>query len=59
MSVRLPAHQHGTWLLALVEAKQEIGEAHDSAGTLVTAAANSLGQRVIGAMRKGIAIDNE
>ena len=53
------ATSDGAWLLGVIKPKKEIGEAEDRAGALVAATANGLGQGVIGAVGKRVAIDHE
>src|SRR5947209_15444313 len=56
---RIPADEHRTRAFALAEPDQEIGEADNRAGAFFALAQNRLRQRVIGAMREGIAVDDE
>ncbi len=57
--VRIPADQHRARLLLAVEPQQQIGKAENSAGGPVALSADVLRQRVIGAMREEIAVDDE
>jgi hypothetical protein len=54
----IPADQHRTWFLGVVEAEKRIGKADDSAGALVATAPNGFRQRVIGPVRKRVAVDH-
>jgi hypothetical protein len=56
---RVPADQHGARPLAVVEPDQEIGETDDRPAALVAGAADRFRQRVIGAVREGVAVDDE
>ena len=56
---RIPADQNGARLLVLMEPQEEVREADDGARPLVALAPNRLGQGVIGAMREGVAVDDE
>jgi len=56
---RIPSDQHRSGLLGLIEAQQEIGEAKNRAATPVATPSDGLGQPVIGAMRKRVAVDDE
>jgi hypothetical protein len=56
---RVPANQDGSRPLAVVEPDQEIGEADDGTAALVAGAPDRFRQRVIGAMREGVAVDDE
>jgi hypothetical protein len=56
---RVPSDQHRSRLLAAVKLQQPIGKAENGAGRLVAVTPDRLGQGVIRAMRKGIAVDDE
>ena len=56
---RIPGGQHRARLLGLKEADQVIGEADDRAAALAVGAAHRLRHGVIGAVREGIAVDDE
>jgi hypothetical protein len=56
---RIPADEHGARTFALVKAQEKIGEADDRAGAFIALAADRLRQRVIGAVRERIAVDDE
>jgi hypothetical protein len=55
----VPSHQHSPWPLALVEAQEEIGKAKDGASALVATPPDGLGQRMIRAVGKRVAVDDE
>jgi hypothetical protein len=55
---RVPADQDRARPLGAVELQQTIGEAENGAGEPVAIAQNILRQRVIGAMRERIAVDD-
>jgi hypothetical protein len=55
----VPGHQYGPRLLTLIETQKEVGEAEDGATAFVAAAADGLGQGVIGAVGKRVAIDDQ
>jgi hypothetical protein len=48
----IPANEHGTRTLCLVEPQQEVGKADDGAGALATAPNDRLRNAVICAMRE-------
>jgi hypothetical protein len=55
----IPAHEHGARLLACIEAQQVVRETHDRAAAAITLAPNRLRQGVIGAVGKGIAVNDQ
>ena len=57
--IGVPADQHGARLFFAIEPQQQIGEAENGAGRLVALAADVLRQRVIGAVRERVAVDDE
>jgi hypothetical protein len=56
---RIPADQHTSGLLALIQSQQKVSEADDCASASIAVPADRLGNCMIGAMRKRIAINNE
>jgi hypothetical protein len=56
---RVPAYQHCARPFSLVEPQQEIGEPDDRAAATVADPPNRFRQGVVGAMGKGIAIDDK
>ena len=56
---RVPRDEHGARLLLAVEAQQAIRKAENGAGRLAAAPQDCLRQRVIGAVREGIAVDHQ
>ena len=50
---------HRARVFALVKSKQEISKAQNRSGSLVAMAAYRFWQGVIGAVGKGVAVDNE
>src|SRR6185369_5974187 len=56
---RVPGGHHRARPLALVEAEQEIGEADDRPAAQPAGPPERLRQRVIGAMRERIAVDDQ
>jgi hypothetical protein len=56
---RVPADQDRARPLAFVEAEQDVGEAENRAAAAVAGAADRFRQRVVGAVREGIAVDDE
>jgi hypothetical protein len=57
--VSVPTDQHGARLFLAMKTQQQIGEAKDRAGRPVAVLADILRQRVIGAVRKGVAVDHQ
>ena len=57
--MRVPADKHRAGIFALVKPQQEVDEAEDRAGRLIAVAPDGFRQGVIGAMGKGVAVDNE
>jgi MFS family permease len=55
----VPPNQHGARLLGVVQAKKEISEAQDRARTFIAPPPNRLWKGVIGAVREGVAINNQ
>src|SRR3984957_20409115 len=51
---RVPADQYRAWLFAVVEAQQEIGEAHDRATASLAGPPDRLRQSVVGAVCEGV-----
>ena len=56
---RIPADQHRTRLLGAIELQQAIGETEDRTRRPPAIASNRLRQRMIGAVREGIAVDHQ
>ena len=56
---RVPAHEHCARTFGFIKPKENIGEAEDRPRALVPGPANGFGQRVIGAVHKGVAIDHQ
>ena len=56
---RVPADQHRPRLLLAGEPEQEIGEPDNGTAALVAAPPDRFRQRVIGAVRKRVAVDHE
>src|SRR4051794_40741401 len=56
---RVPRDQHSAGTFGLIEAQQEVGKPDYGATTLVPAPPNSFRQRVVGPMRKRVAVDDE
>jgi hypothetical protein len=56
---RIPADQHSSRSLALIQSQQKVSEADDCASAFIATPVDRLGNCVIGAMCKRIAINNE
>ena len=56
---RIPPNENGPRAFVFVETQQKIREADDGSGTLVASTSDRLRERVIGSMRKGIAVDHK
>ena len=56
---RVPAHNHGSRSLGFVEPKQLISEADNRPCPVAVLSRDRLWQSVIGAMSKGVAIDDQ
>ena len=55
----VPADDHRARLLRIVEADEDVGEAHDGAGALAVGAPNGLGHGVVRAMREAVAVERQ
>jgi hypothetical protein len=56
---RVPADQHGARPFGAIELQQTVGKAENSASGTVAVAQDILRQRVVGAMGKRIAVDDQ
>jgi hypothetical protein len=56
---RISADQHSPRSLALIHSQQKVCEADDCAPASIAAPADRLGNSVVGAVRKRVAINNE
>src|SRR4029077_17150687 len=56
---RVPAHEHGAWLLAVPQTQQEVREADDRVRRPAVGAPDRLWQRVVSAVRERVAVDHE